>query len=118
VSDSEQAALFDRADLVVLPYARGARFGFSGVLAAALGVGRPTVVSDVDGFAELVELGAARSVPAGDAGALGRTLQELLAEPEERERLAAEARAAARGPYSWEAVADATRELYDTIRAK
>jgi glycosyltransferase involved in cell wall biosynthesis len=118
VSDSEQAALLDRADVVVLPYVRGARFGFSGVLAAALGVGRPTVVSDVDGFAELVKLGAARSVPAGDAGALSRVLRELLADPQERERLAAQARAAATGPYSWDAVAGATLELYDTIRAK
>src|SRR6202000_2601973 len=78
VSDSEQAALFDRADLVVLPYARGARFGFSGVLATALGFGRAAVVSDVDGFAELVGLGAARAVPAGGAGALGEVLRELL----------------------------------------
>jgi glycosyltransferase involved in cell wall biosynthesis len=102
----------------VLPYARGARFGFSGVLAAALGFGRATIVSDVDGFAELVELGATRSVPAGDAGALGKVLRELLTEPQERERLAAEARAAASGPYSWDAVAGATLALYDTIRAK
>ncbi len=118
VSDLEQAALFDRADLVVLPYARGARFGFSGVLATALGFGRAAVVSDVDGFAELVGLGAARAVPAGDADALGRVLRELLAEPEQRERLAAEARAAANGPYSWDAVAHATIELYETIRRR
>ena len=118
MSDPEQAALFDRADLVVLPYARGARFGFSGVLATALGFGRAAVVSDVDGFAELVGLGAARAVPAGDADALGRVLRELLAEPEQRERLAAEARAAAKGPYSWDAVAHATIELYETIRRR
>ena len=118
VSDSEVAALYDRADLVVLPYARGGRFGFSGVLATALGFGRPAVVSDVEGFAELVALGAARAVPAGDAGALGRVLRELLGDPDERERLAAEARAAAKGPYSWDAVARATLDLYETIRAK
>ena len=118
VSDAEQAALFDRADLVVLPYSRGARFGFSGVLATALGFGRAAVVSDVDGFAEVVGLGAARGVPAGDADALGRVLRELLGDPDERARLAAEARAAAKGPYSWDAVAHATLALYETIRAK
>jgi len=118
VSDAEQAALFDRADLVVLPYARGARFGFSGVLATALGFGRAAVVSDVDGFTELIELGAARGVPAGDAGTLGRVLGELLGDPSQRERLAAEARAAAKGPYSWDTAARATLELYETIRPR
>ena len=118
VSDSEQAALFDRADLVVLPYERGARFGFSGVLATALGFGRPAVVSDVDGFAELVDIGAIRAAPAGDAGALGRVLGELLTDEAELRRLAAAARAAAQGPYSWDAVARATLDLYERISSK
>ena len=118
VSDSEAAAVYDRADLVVLPYARGARFGFSGVLASALGFGRAAVVSDVDGFAELIELGAVRAVPAGDADALGGVLRELLGDPNQRERLAAVARAAAKGPYAWDAAARATLELYETIRPK
>jgi glycosyltransferase involved in cell wall biosynthesis len=116
VSESEQAALFDRADLVVLPYARGPRFGFSGVLATALGFGRPAVISDVEGLAEPVELGAARAVPAGDADALGSVLSELIGDPEQRQRLAAAARAAAQGPYSWDAVARATLDVYDRIR--
>jgi len=118
VSDSEQAALFDRADLVVLPYARDAKLDFSGVLATALGFGRPAVVSDLEGFAEPVELGAARAVAAGDADALGVVLRELIGDPEQRQRLAAAARAAAQGPYSWDAVARATLDLYDRIRPK
>jgi glycosyltransferase involved in cell wall biosynthesis len=118
VSDSEQAALFNRADLIVLPYARGARFGFSGVLATALGFGRAAVVSDVEGFAEPVELGAARAVPAGDADALGSVLSELIGDPEQRARLAAAAVAAARGKYSWDAVARATLDLYERIRRR
>lgn len=116
VSDSEAAALYDNADVVVLPYARGARFGFSGVLASALGFGKPAVVSDVDGFAEALRLKAARAVPAGDAPALHAVLQQLLADPEEREKLAKAARAAAAGPYSWDRVAAATLKLYETIR--
>jgi hypothetical protein len=41
-----------------------------------------------------------------------------LAEPDERARLAAQARAASKGPYSWDAVARATLELYETIRSR
>jgi glycosyltransferase involved in cell wall biosynthesis len=76
------------------------------------------VVSDVEGFAEPVELGAARAVPAGDADALGSVLRELVGDPEQRSRLAAAARAAARGPYSWDAVARATLDLYERIRPR
>ncbi len=118
VSYPEAAALYENADVVVLPYARGARFGFSGVLASALGFGKPAVVSDVDGFAEVVKLGAARSVPAGDAPALHAALQQLLTDRDERQKVAAAARAAAAGPYSWDRIATATLELYDTIRTK
>ena len=49
----------------MLPYERGDRFGFSGVLATALGAGKAIVLSDVGGLSEVAELGAARLVPAG-----------------------------------------------------
>jgi glycosyltransferase involved in cell wall biosynthesis len=115
VSDAEQAALFRAADLVVLPYLRTERFDFSGVLATALAFGRASVVSDIGGFSEVAAAGAARLVEPGDADALRAALGELLGDSGKRELLAAGARAAALGDWSWDAVARRTLELYATI---
>jgi glycosyltransferase involved in cell wall biosynthesis len=116
VSEAEQAALFARAELVVLPYTRTERFDFSGVLATALGFGKPAVASDIGGFGEVAEVGGVRLVAPEDPRALAAALGELLDDRAARERLAAGARAAAAGPYSWDAAARATLELYATIR--
>ena len=112
VSDGELAACFRRAHVIVLPYLRTERFDFSGVLATALAFGRATVLSDVGGFSEVAEAGAARLVTPGDPEALAATLGRLLSDPEELARLAAGARAAASGPYSWTRAAELTLALY------
>jgi len=117
VSQGELVAAFERADLVVLPYSRTERFDQSGVLATAIGFGKPTIVSDVGGFAELAGAGAAELVPPGDPAALARAIARLLGDPAERERLAAGARAAAAGPYSWDEAARRTLELYAELTA-
>ena len=116
VPDPELPAIFGRADLVVLPYARTERFDQSGVLATALAFGKPTVLTDVGGFGEVAATGAAQLVPPGDPAALREAIAGLLADPPARERLGRAARAAARGPYSWDAAASATLELYARIR--
>src|SRR5262245_12235624 len=105
IDDAEIPAIMRRADVVALPYLNIEQ---SGVLHTALAFGRPLVLSDVGGFPEVAELGAARLTPAGDADALAGTLSELLADPAERERLATGAAAAAAGPYSWDAIARST----------
>jgi glycosyltransferase involved in cell wall biosynthesis len=115
VSDAELGALFRRADVVVLPYARTERLDMSGVLATALAFGRSSVLTDVGGFSEVAATGAARLVPPGDVAALREAIRALLDDPVERERRAAAALAAARGPYSWERAADATLALYERI---
>jgi glycosyltransferase involved in cell wall biosynthesis len=117
VDDGEVAALFDRADVIVLPYARTERFDFSGVLATALAFGKPTVLTDVGGFSEVAATGAAALVPPDDPAALHETLRVLLADAAARDRLAAAARAAAAGPYSWDEAARRTVELYNELQA-
>jgi glycosyltransferase involved in cell wall biosynthesis len=97
---------------VALPY-RDAEH--SGVLYTGLAFGKPMVLSPVGGFPEVAATGAARLVPPGDAGALARALSELTADPAARERLAAAARAAAAGPYSWDAAAAQTLSLYEEL---
>jgi glycosyltransferase involved in cell wall biosynthesis len=115
VLDGELAALFERADIVVLPYARTERFDQSGVLATALAFGKAVVLSDVGGFSEVAAIGAARLVPAQDPAALRAAVAELVSDPVGRERLGAAALAAARGPYSWDAAARATLAVYAAI---
>jgi glycosyltransferase involved in cell wall biosynthesis len=112
VSDPELVACFRRADIVVLPYLRTERLDFSGVLATALAFGKPIVLSDVGGFSEVAAAGAAELVRPGEPEALAEALVGLLADRERRERLARGARAAARGPYSWERAAELTLALY------
>lgn len=114
VTDPEIPAFMRRADVVALPYRNIEQ---SGVLYTALAFGRPLVLSDVGGFPEVAALGAARVFPSGDADALAAALRELLAAPGERERLAAGALAAARGPYSWDAIGARTLDLYRRLGA-
>jgi glycosyltransferase involved in cell wall biosynthesis len=115
VSDAELPSYFRRADVVVLPYSRTERFDQSGVLAIALAFGKPVVLTDVGGFGEVARAGAARLVPPGDVVALEQALRALLEHPDEREALAAAAREAAAGPYSWRESARRTLALYRAL---
>jgi glycosyltransferase involved in cell wall biosynthesis len=99
----------------VLPYSRTERFDQSGVLATALAFGKPLVVSDVGGFAEVAQTGAAMLVPPDDPGALRDALAGLIADPPARERLGRAARQAASGVYSWDEAARRTLSLYERL---
>lgn len=112
VEDAEIAAIFRRADLVVLPY-RDAEH--SGVLYTALAFGRPLLLSAVGGFPEVAATGAARLVPPEDPAALAAALEELVRDEAARVELSAAARAAAAGPYSWDEAARRTLALYEDL---
>ena len=109
ITDPEIPAFFRRADVVTLPYRV---IDQSGVLYTALAFGRPLVLTDVGGFPEVAAHGAGRVVPPEDPRALGAAIQELVSDPSERERMAAAARTAAAGPYSWDGIAERTLGLY------
>jgi glycosyltransferase involved in cell wall biosynthesis len=112
VADDEIAAYFRRAQLVVLPYRE---IDQSGVLFTALAFGAPLLLSAVGGFPELAARGAAALAPPGDAAALASELRRLLADRAAREQLAAGARAAASGPYAWDAIAREHLDLYGSL---
>jgi len=114
VTDPEIPAFMRRADLVVLPYRNIEQ---SGVLYAALAFGRPLVLSEVGGFPEIAELGAARLAPPGDEEALAAALAELIGDEAARGRLGAAALAAAEGRFSWDEIAARTRSLYESVLA-
>jgi glycosyltransferase involved in cell wall biosynthesis len=109
VADAEIPAIFRRADVVVLPYRD---VEHSGVLYTGLAFAKPMVLSAVGGFPEVAATGAASLVPPEDPGALSQALTELTADAAAREQFAAAAKAAAAGPYSWDAVAAQTLSLY------
>ncbi len=112
VDEAELAGCFQRADLLVLPYRE---IDQSGVLFTALGFGKPMLLSDVGGFPELARSGAARCFPAGDAHALRRGIDELLADPAALAGMSRAALAAAAGDYSWEQIARRTLALYRSL---
>ena len=113
IPDDEVPAYFRRADIVVLPHLNAEQ---SGVLHIALAFGRPLVLSAVGGFPEIAERdGAARIVPPGDPAALAGALNELLDDEGERRRLGDAATRAAAGPYSWDAIAARTIDLYRSL---
>jgi glycosyltransferase involved in cell wall biosynthesis len=98
-----------RSTLVVLPYRK---IDSSGVLATALGHGRPAVVTDVGGLPDAIrDHGAGRVVPPEDPVALAEACVELLSD---REALAAAFRgtAAARAALTWDAAAEQHEALY------
>ncbi|HEY6757834.1 MAG TPA: glycosyltransferase family 4 protein [Baekduia sp.] len=113
VTDAELAGVLRRADLVTLPYRE---IDQSGVLYAALGLGRPLLLSDVGGFGEVAATGAAELVAPGDPAALHAALVALLADPDRRAELAAAAVHAAATTYAWDAIAQRHLAVYETLR--
>ena len=105
--------LMHEATLVALPYRK---IDSSGVLATALGHGRPAVVTDVGGLPDAIrEFGAGRVVPPGDPEAFAAALRELL---EERELANAyEGAQAARRALTWDAAAAAHEAVYREVAA-
>src|SRR4051812_48143521 len=115
VSDPELPALFRRADLLVLPHRS---VDVSGVLFAGLAFGKAMVLSGVGGFRELVEdYGAGTLVPPEDPDALAAAIDGLLGDEGERRRLEERSLAAARGPLSWDRIAEQTATLYEQVRS-
>jgi glycosyltransferase involved in cell wall biosynthesis len=85
------------------------------VLFTALAFGKPLLLSDVGGFAEVAAGGLARAVPAGDAAALRAALEQLLGDAGSRAALATRARAASGGEYGWEGIAQRTLTVYRSL---
>ena len=107
--------LFERAAVAVCPYRE---LESSGVLATALGLGRPAVVSDVGSLGPIVrEFGAGRVVPPGDPDALAAACAELLSDSAALAEAARGARAA-RDVLSWDAVASEHERLYEAVLAE
>jgi glycosyltransferase involved in cell wall biosynthesis len=114
VRDEEIAGLMGEAAAVVLPYRE---LDSSGVLATAIGYGRPAIVSDVGSLGETVaDYGAGLVVPPEDAEALANACVRLLTGPGEL-RKAYDGTARARAGLTWDEAARAHEDLYREILA-
>lgn len=113
VSEADKAAFLRSVDVYCAPNLLGESFGV--ILIEAMAAGAPIVASDLDAFARVLEDGEAGVlVRRGDAGALGRALCALLADPDRRAQLsAAGPRAAA--AYDWQVLARRILAVYETV---
>ena len=111
--DSEIPDLLEEATVVVLPYRK---IESSGVLATALGHGRPVVVTDVGSLGDTVrEFGAGVVAHPNDPSSLAASCVALLREEALVE--AARGTQAAREALTWERSAEAHERLYEQILA-
>ena len=112
VDDAEIPALFQRADLALLPYLE---IDQSGVCFTAMAFGTPMVLSAVGGFPEIAKAGAAELVEPGDVLGLRATVRSLLDDPDARARLASEASRLTRERFDWDRIAALHMELYEEL---
>ncbi len=105
----EMAGFFNRADVVALPYETGWN---SGVLASAMGFGKPVVATRVGGFDEVVQPGVTGLlVPPKDPQALSDALIRVLSDNVLQTRFKQEIPQVA-AQYSWREIAQLTQTAY------
>jgi len=114
IPDEEAVELFQRADVIALPYIEASQ---SGVIAMALALGKPVIASDVGDFREMVTGGTPFGliVPPRDPDALAAAILKMQSAPEMRARFAEAARGLAQGPLGAEATGQAALKIYQSI---
>jgi len=112
-NDPLLAAAFHAADLFCLP---SLHEPFGIVILEAWAAGLPVVASRVGGIPSFTLDGEdILHAKAGDAGELGRCLEQLLEMPELAARLAAQGREKARHDYDWTTISDRLLKLYEDV---
>jgi phosphatidylinositol alpha-mannosyltransferase len=114
LTEADKAAFLRSVDVYCAPNLLGESFGV--ILIEALAAGAPIVASDLDAFARVLEGGEVGVlVRRGDAGALARALDDLLADADRRAELSARGRAAA-AQYDWGVIARRILTVYETVQ--
>jgi glycosyltransferase involved in cell wall biosynthesis len=104
---------FAASDIVALPYVKSYT---SGVLLGAYAAGRPVIVTDTGGLAEVVEQGkSGYVVPPGDVPALAAAIESVFETPTKPARMGRHAKTLADTTYSWRAAARRTADLYSRL---
>lgn len=108
--------LIRSCDLLVAPFLDS--FGPSDYFMAvleAMATGKPTVVSDVGGMAEVIKPSVGRLVQPEDFRAIAKAMMELAADRELRQRLGAAARELCEARFSSSGVAASFAALYSRV---
>jgi glycosyltransferase involved in cell wall biosynthesis len=112
VSDAHKWALYERAELFVLPsYSEN----FGNVVAEAMAMACPVIVSAEVGISALVAAAGAGIVTNCEPSVLAAAIRGLLADPAARQRLGRCGQSAARARLSWEGVAAQTEDFYRRV---
>jgi len=112
VADDLKWALYEQAQLFVLPsYSEN----FGNVVAEAMAMGCPVVVTPEVGIAPLVTASGAGIVSDGNPEVFGPALRELLANESARSAMGERGRETARTRLSWGGVAAQAESLYTRI---
>jgi glycosyltransferase involved in cell wall biosynthesis len=112
VSDTDKWALYEGAELFVLPsYSEN----FGNAVAEAMAMRCPVAVTEEVGIATLVRSEAAGLVVSGEPDQLAAGLREVLSDSARRAEMGRRGRLAVERRLSWNAVAEQTESLYRTV---
>lgn len=115
IPNEEVAALFEAADLVVLPYRRIYQ---SGVLLLAMSYGRPCLCSDLEPFKEVIRDGEnGRLFKDGSAEDLAQKLCALAGDRRSIEQLRMRTLETIREEYDWKIIGKQLADLYEALNA-
>ena len=109
VEEDRLAAVYNMADVLVMPTREFEMFGMAAVEAQACG--KPVLASDHGGLRETVPEEVGGRFPVGDAPALARRLDNLLSDRRLYERCASAALANAKR-YDWSSICDDLQGFY------
>jgi alpha-maltose-1-phosphate synthase len=114
ISREEIPFLFQKSNVVALPYLDGTQ---SGVAAMAAKYGRPVIATNVGSIPEMVlhdETGLI--VPPGDSNALAVAIERIISDPSYGFRLGANAKRQAENELSWSKIAEKTFKVYENFK--
>ncbi|MCG5218792.1 glycosyltransferase family 4 protein [Streptosporangium soli] len=113
VSEADKVRAYHSVDVFCAPNTGGESFGI--VLAEAMSAGAPVLASDIPAFRKVLGDGQAGALFSnGDAASLAAEAERLLADPDRRAMLSAEARRAVL-KYDWSTVARDVLRVYETV---